>query len=177
MKTLPLCSFFIFLLFISCKSTKFNSDYDQSVNFNEYKTYGFSELSKKLPVDDIVKNRIFKAIEENLTSKGFTKSDNPDLLVDLGLQLDKKKNYSTNNINMRGYFGKRRRVSAGIGKSFTNEKEYTVGTLVLNFIDVKNSSEKLVWKGDMSGVIKPDSSSNENVTNAINQILAEFPPK
>lgn len=169
-------SMFILAL-VSCKSTKFNSDYDQSIDFDTYKTFGFSELAKKLPVDDIVKNRIFQAIENNLTAKGFTKSENPDLLVDLGLQLDKKKNYSTSNVNIRGYFGKKRRLSTGVGKSFTNEKEYTIGTLVLNFVDIKNNGEKLVWKGDMSGVVKPESSSNENITASINKILASFPPK
>ncbi len=79
------------LLLSSCKSTSFNSDYDQSINFDKYRTFNFSDLSQRLPVDDIVKNRIFQAIENNLTAKGFTKSENPDLLVDLGLQLDKKK--------------------------------------------------------------------------------------
>lgn len=168
--------FLVALAIVSCKSTSYNSDFDQSINFDNYKTFNISELSNKLPVDDIVKNRIFTAIEENLVSKGFTKSDDPDLLVDLGLQLDKKKKYSTNHVNLNGYFGKKRRIRAGVGKSFTNDKEYTVGTLVLNLIDVKNTGEKLVWKGDISGIIKPESSNQENITSAINKILETFPP-
>lgn len=170
--------FYVIILFTlaSCKSTSYNSDYDQSANFDTYKTFGFSELSKKLPVDDIVKNRIFQAIENNLTAKGFAKSENPDLLVDLGLQLDKKKEYSTNHVNMNGYFGKKLRIGTGVGKSFTKEKEYTVGTLVLNLVDVKKTGEKLVWKGGISGIIKPESSNQENITSAINKILETFPP-
>jgi hypothetical protein len=164
------------LALVSCKSTSFNSDFDQTTNFGDYKTFNFSELSQRLPVDDIVKNRIFKAIENNLTGKGFTKSENPDLLVDLGLQLDKKKKYSSNNINLNGYFGKNRRIRVGGGKSFGKEKEYTVGTLVLDFVDVTGNKEKLVWKGDISGVVKDQSSSQENISSAINKILATFPP-
>jgi hypothetical protein len=164
------------LLLSSCKSTSFSSDYDQSINFDNYRTFNFSDLSQRLPVDDIVKNRIFEAIENNLAAKGFTKSESPDLLVDLGLQLDKKKKYSSNNINLNGYFGKKRRIRIGGGKSFANEKEYTVGTLVLNFLDVTDNAEKLVWKGDISGIVKPESSNQENINSAINQILAAFPP-
>jgi hypothetical protein len=164
------------LVLSSCKSTSFNSDYDQSINFDNYRTFNFTDLSQRLPVDDIVKNRIFQAIENNLTAKGFAKSENPDLLVDLGLQLDKKKKYSSNNINLNGYFGKNRRIRIGGGKSFANEKEYTVGTLILDFVDVTDSAEKLVWKGEISGIIKPESSNQENINSAINQILAAFPP-
>jgi hypothetical protein len=160
----------------SCKSTKYNSDYNHSVDFSQYKTFGFSDLSQKLPVDDIVKKRIFTAIENNLVAKGFQKSDSPDLLVDLGLQLDKKKNYSNNNVNLRGYFGKKRRLSVGVGKTFSNDKEYTVGTLVLNLVDAISPDETLVWKGNISGVVKPESSSQENITSSINQLFSSFPP-
>jgi hypothetical protein len=167
---------FVVFTMLSCKSTKYNSDYNHNIDFSEYKTFGFSDLSQKLPVDDIVKSRIFDAIEKNLTAKGFQKSDQPDLLVDLGLQLEKKKNYSNSHVNLRGYFGKKRRLSVGVGKNFANDREYTVGTLVLDLVDAKSSDETLVWKGDIEGVVKPESSSQQNITAAINQLLASFPP-
>jgi hypothetical protein len=56
--------------------------------------------------------------------------------------------------------------------------QYQQGTLIIDIIDM--SDQKLVWRGTGSGVMSDSPSVEErtqNVNNAVNQILAQFPPE
>jgi hypothetical protein len=159
----------------SCGSMKVSSDYDRSVNFNDYKTFGFTKESNELPANDLVKNRILNAISSNLKSKGLTESDNPDMLVDLGLKTKEKTDYQSTNYDMGGYYGRRWRIGTSIGTTNTREINYTEGTLVINLVDAKK--DQLLWMGSGTGVITDKSIQEENVISGVNKILAAFPPK
>lgn len=165
----------IAILISSCKSVKTASDYDRSVNFKNYKTFGFSQESQQLPANDFVKSRILNAITQNLKSKGLTESSNPDMIVDLGLKTQEKIEYATTNYDIGGYYGRRWRVGTGISQSNTKEIDYTEGTLVINLVDANN--EKLLWMGSGTGVVSDKAIQEENLKAAIDKILAEFPPK
>ena len=173
-KNYSILSLLILILF-SCNSTKISSDYDRNVNFSEYKTFGFTKTTKNLPTNELVRNRILNAISQNLKNKGLSEADNPDILVDLGLKTKDKKKYTTNNVGLRGYYGRKWRIGTGVNKSFTKEKEYTEGTLVINLIDAQK--DKLLWMGSASGVVNDKAVQEENLTNTINKILADFPPQ
>ena len=151
------------------------SDFDNTVNFDSYKSFDFSSQTNNIPVNDIVKNRILNSITDNLKSKGLTTSSNPDLLVDVDINTKNKKDYSSTNVNVGTSFGKRWRFRTGVGKTFTKEINYTEGSMIINLID--KQTNQLVWKGSMTDVVKESSSSQENIRAAIDQILAEFPPK
>ena len=74
----------LFILFTSCSSVRVIADYDKQVNFNEFKTFAFYKPGiDKAEISDLDKRRILKAIEIELIAKGFTKSENPDLLVSI----------------------------------------------------------------------------------------------
>jgi hypothetical protein len=61
-----------------------NSDYDKKANFASYKTYAYNKSSiDKLEISDLDKKRILYAIDDALPSKGFSKSDNPDVLISI----------------------------------------------------------------------------------------------
>lgn len=127
----------IVALVFSCSSMKVSSDYDRSVNFNDYKTFAFTKESQQLPANDLVKNRILNAIASNLKSKGLTESENPDMLIDLGLKTKEKKDYQSTNYDLSGYYGRRWRIGTRIGTTNTREINYTEGTLVINLVDAK----------------------------------------
>ena len=162
-------------LFCSCSSMKTVSDYDRSVNFNNYKTFAFTKESQQLPANDLVKNRILNAISNNLKSKGLTESDNPDMLIDLGLKTKEKKDYQSTNYDLSGYYGRRWRIGTRVGTTNTREINYTEGTLVINLVDAKK--DQLLWMGSGTGVVTDKSIQEENVVAGINKILAGFPPK
>jgi hypothetical protein len=73
----------VVLLVAACSSIRVSSDFDREANFAGYKTYAYTEDAQQLPIDDLNKRRIFSAIDKELTAKGFSKSDNTDVLNDL----------------------------------------------------------------------------------------------
>ncbi len=70
----------------SCSSIKVSSDFDKTAGFSSYKTYAFTPEALALPLDDINRNRLLAAVEKELAAKGFTKSDNPDVLINLSIK-------------------------------------------------------------------------------------------
>jgi hypothetical protein len=82
--------FFIALMASVCSSLKISHDYDKQADFASLKTYPYSEDSRKLPVNDLNKSRIFAAIDKEMAAKGFTKSDNSYVLVDMYLRAKQK---------------------------------------------------------------------------------------
>jgi len=84
MKSIKILSLFLLFLTVSCSSVRVNSDYDKNVNFSQYKTYAFHKSGiDKAEISDLDKKRILRAIDNQLATKGFTKSESPDLLVNI----------------------------------------------------------------------------------------------
>ena len=82
LKLLPLLG--IIFLLASCSTVRVASDYDQSVNFSQYKTYAYYKPDiDKAEISDLDKKRILRAIETEMNAKGFTKSENPAVLVSI----------------------------------------------------------------------------------------------
>lgn len=71
MKTLKLLSLLcITALTMSCSSVRVSSDYDEAVDFNQYKTYGFLKSGiDKAEISDLDKKRIMRAIETEMQKK------------------------------------------------------------------------------------------------------------
>ena len=72
------------LLIVSCSSVRVAADFDKEANFDSYKTFAFFKTGiDKAEISDLDKRRILKAIESELLAKGFTKSENPDMLISI----------------------------------------------------------------------------------------------
>ena len=83
---------FSVILMASCSSVKVITDYDSNVDFKNYKTFAFFKPGiDKADISDLDKKRILRAIESELLAKGFTKSDNPDMLVSIFTKSREKK--------------------------------------------------------------------------------------
>ncbi|MBL4604918.1 MAG: DUF4136 domain-containing protein, partial [Flavobacteriaceae bacterium] len=84
MKLLKLLSLVLIITLTSCSTVKVVSDYDTKVDFGKYKTFAFYKKGiDKAAVSDLDKKRIMRAVEVELLAKGFTKSQNPDILVSI----------------------------------------------------------------------------------------------
>ncbi|WP_291059126.1 DUF4136 domain-containing protein, partial [Empedobacter sp. UBA1863] len=95
---------FIFIILLSlfvtsCGTVQVSTDYDRSSNFASYKTYTFHQKGlDKLKVNDLDKNRLIKAIDAQMATKGFTKvSSDADLVINL--LTSSKEQISVNNNN------------------------------------------------------------------------------
>ena len=76
----------VLLLFIlaSCSAVRVNADFDKNVDFAPYKTYAFYKTGiDRAEISELDKKRILRSIDEEMTLKGFTKSETPDLLINI----------------------------------------------------------------------------------------------
>jgi hypothetical protein len=173
----------IFLLFVlvtisSCSSIRVSSDFDKTATFPAYKTYAFTPEALALPLDDINRNRILTAVEKELAAKGFTKSDNPDVLIDLNIKTQTQQTATATNSG--GYYGTGYRYGYGGGFSTTHISydTYVDGTLFIDMIDA--TKKQLVWQGRGTKTVDQDASQQkreQNINYAVKQIFVKYPPQ
>lgn len=177
MKLLKFLPLLAVLFLASCSSVQVNTDYDSSVNFNEFKTYAFMKDGvDKINISDLDKKRILKAIDEQLAAKGYTKSDNPDLLINLFT--DAKQVVNVNTYGGWGY-GMYRPWGWNpwmMGPGYQSVSTSTQGIL---FIDVlKASNKELIWQGKGTGYLtNKQSKKEERINEFVAKVLETFPNK
>jgi len=167
----------VMFLAASCSSVKVTSDYDKTAGFASYKTYAFTQEAMNLPLDDLNKNRIITAVSNELAAKGFTKSEKPDVLIDIKIKTEKQQTATATNSGGYGY-GYRYGWGGGFSTTTINYDTYTDGTMFIDMIDV--SKNQLVWQGRGTKTIDENASAKkreENLNYAIKQIFATYPPK
>ena len=76
-----LLSLSMFLFLYACSGTKTSFDFDNSVDFSQIKTYQWnmqpsSAFAKQNP---LLNKRVIRAMDENMSRKGLTKSDSADV--------------------------------------------------------------------------------------------------
>lgn len=177
MKTIKLLSLFLFTaLAASCSSVRVSSDYDDTASFGSYKTYAyFKEGIDKVEISDLDKKRIMRAIDAEMQQKGFTKSDKPDLLINIFTKSQERVN-----VNTWGYGGFGWGYGWGWGPGFYGSypmvSSYPEGTLYIDLIDA--GKKELVWQGIGNGVLTRDRDEKQDRINEfVQKILAQFPPE
>jgi len=151
------------------QAQKTSYDFDKGANFAAYKTYAHKDGTKV--GQQLIDDRIVSAIDSALASKGFTKSDKPDVFVVYHVAFDKQKDISTFSSGYGGGW-------AG-GTSTTQVRDILIGTLVIDLADAAKG--QMVWRGmaTKEGVdvqAKPDK-RDKNITNAVTKIFKNYPPK
>ncbi len=170
-KLLPL----VLLLFLvaSCSSVRVTSDYDTSTDFSQYKTFAFYKKGiDKVEISDLDKRRILKAVEKELLAKGFTKSENPDVLVNIFTKSRQKVDVYNNSSMHFGwhpwYYG----PNFGM-----NISKYTEGTLFIDLIDAEK--KELAWQGIGSGGLTTSGNvakKEERIKEFVAEIMSKYPP-
>ncbi|MBU2946988.1 DUF4136 domain-containing protein [Zobellia uliginosa] len=167
------------LLFLSsCTSVRVLSDYDKEANFNSYKTYAFYKTGiDKAQISDLDKKRILRAIEAEMTNRGFSKSDNPDIMVSIFTkekeQVDIYNNYWGGGWGWGWnpyYWG------PGWGGG-NNVSTRTEGSLYIDLIDSK--TKELVWQGKGVGNLNNISNiekKEQRIREFVSEILMQYPP-
>ncbi len=161
------------MFFFSCESIKVSMDYDNTADFSKYKTYKFDHRVDELPLNDLNKDRLKNAVNNQMAAKGFSESDNPDVYVDIVLTAQQEQNtYATTNYYGGGY----RYGRGGFSTTDVNTVNYVVGTLFIDLIDAE--TEKLVWQGRGEGTIDENTKNREkNINDVVQKIFYYYPPK
>ena len=173
MKTFKLIVVSMLFILASCSSVRVTTDYDTAKDFSAYKTFAFYKKGiEKVDISDLDKRRILKAVEQELLAKGFTISENPDILVSIFTKSREKVDIYNNN-NM--YYGWHPWY---YGPNFgTHISKYTEGTLFVDLIDAK--TKELAWQGIGSGALNTSGNvtkKEEIIKEFVAEILANYPP-
>ena len=176
LKFLPLLAVFFLA---SCSSVQVATDYDNSVDFNAFKTYAFMKDGvDKINISDLDKKRILKAIDEELTAKGYTKSDNPDLIINLFT--DAKQIVNVNTYYGGWGYGYYRPWGWNpwmmMGPGYQSVSTSTQGIL---YVDVlKADNKELIWQGKGTGYLTQNpKKKDERIKEFATKILETFPNK
>jgi hypothetical protein len=176
MKAIKLLPVLLLLVFASCSSVRVYSDFDNKVDFSQYKTYAFHKKGiDKVEISELDKKRILNAIDRELSKKGMTKSENPDLLINI-LTKEREK-IDVNQFNMGWGYGWGWGWNPFMwGGQNTIASSSTEGTLFIDLIDGKK--KELVWQGEGIGYLTENRKDKEKRINEfVAKILEQFPPK
>ncbi|MEH6659641.1 DUF4136 domain-containing protein [Leeuwenhoekiella marinoflava] len=175
LKPLVLIAFVAF--FSACSSVRVASDYDQSADFTNYKTFAFFKPGiDEAEISDLDKKRILRAIETEMLAKGFVKSEDPSMLVSIFTtaqqRVDVYNNYGWG-WGTWGPWGPWGPWGGGFGNTVSRTTE---GTLYIDLIDA--SKKELVWQGQGTGYLARDvDRKQERISEIVGEIMQEYPPK
>ncbi|MCL6267807.1 DUF4136 domain-containing protein [Flagellimonas myxillae] len=169
---------------VSCSSVRVVSDYDDKADFGTYQTYAFYKTGiDKAQISDLDKKRILKAIETEMTSRGFAKSQNPDVLISIFTKERERVDVYNNNFGWGGRWGGFYNPWVwgpgwGWGGGFGNNvSTRTEGSLYIDVIDA--NKKELVWQGRGVGTLnntKNIEKKEERIREFVSHILKEYPP-
>ena len=174
MKTLKILPLLFLFLLSSCNSVRVYSDFDSRADFTQYKTYAFHKKGiDRVQISELDKKRILRAIDNELSKKGMTKSENPDLLVNIFTK--EREQVNVNQFNMGWGYG----WGWGWNPYFWGGNTYatssTQGTLYVDLIDAKK--KELIWQGEGVGTLTENRREKEQQINEfVAKILEQFPP-
>ncbi|MDO7173996.1 DUF4136 domain-containing protein [Mariniflexile sp. AS56] len=175
LKALPFLA--LLLVVTSCSSVRVATDYDKNANFSTYKTFAFFKTGiDKAEINDLDKRRILRAIEAELLAKGFTKSDNPDLLISLFTKSNQRVDVYNNYWGNRGWgWGGYNSPWGWGGFNQPNISTRTEGVLYVDLIDA--NKKELVWQGMGTGYLTQNmDKKEERIQEFVSKIMEKYPP-
>lgn len=176
---------FLALVLAGCApSIRVSHDYDPSADYSGYRTWSW--LAQPVPEvidprvhNDLVDERVRRVVERALASKGYQKLDpgQGDFGVRYHAAIEGKVSVQTIN-DTYGYGPGWGPGPARGATTQTYVREWNEGTLVLDVVDGK--SRKLVWRAsaqaEVSAEPPPPEERDETLKQAVDDMLADFPP-
>ncbi|CAG9185080.1 hypothetical protein LMG23992_05427 [Cupriavidus laharis] len=168
------------VLLAACASTPdIKTDYNRSVNFGAYRSFGFVKNpgTDRQGYESLTTQYLKGAVQREMTSRGYQyNAQSPDLLVNFNARTQEKVQVTPVPPPM-GYYGYRGGLYAPWpGYGFYNDVyTYTEGTLNIDLVDRKDM--KLVWEGVAVGSVDTSNQSNiqQRIEKVVGQIFAKYP--
>ena len=160
----------------SCSTVRVAADYDREIDFSTYKTYAFYKPGiDQVQVSELDKKRILRAIDANLSAKGLTKSENPDMLVSFFTKERERVDVYNDNFGYGwgwgwgpywgGYWGG------------TTVSSSTEGSLFIDFIDAQKN--QLVWQGVGTATLITNGNIEKKearINKIVSEVILKYPP-
>lgn len=162
------------LVATSCTTVRVATDYDRNANFGEYQSFAFYRPGvDKAKISDLDKKRILRAIDHELSMKGMSKSENPDLMVSFFTKESERVDVYNNNFG----WGWGWNPWWGPGWWGNTVSRTTEGVLYIDLIDAKTND--LVWQGiGRANLITSGDVEKKvkRIQEIVHEILAKYPP-
>jgi hypothetical protein len=127
-------------------------------------------IPESIETDPVVVGRVERAVDAELTEKGFLKvADSPDFLIAMHTSREEK---VAHNRDWAWQY-----VYSDYFMNTHQDFRYLEGMLVLDIVDA--ASKELVWQGEAKGFVGKKSNpkkEDEMVKEAVHKILKNFPP-
>lgn len=158
---------------MACSTADVQRDYDRNVDFSKYKTFHFYENLKWGTLSKLDQKRMLNSIESELTAKGLTKSETPDLLIDI--QAEEKQIEQTNSSVGIGGGSGGRGVGVGVSVAIPIKSKKRSEKYVIEMVD--SSNNQMVWQGIYNNVVSLKTDKSQSINQAIQKLLTEYPPQ
>lgn len=170
MKKINLIPVLLLFALASCSSVRVNADYDKQAEFSKYKTYAYLKSSiDKAEISDLDKKRILRSIDQEMSAKGFSKSENPDMLLSIFTK-ERERVDVYNNVGFGWGW------NPYWGMNTTSVSRTPEGTLFIDIVDAK--TKEMVWQGEGTGYLtKNTNKKDERTQQFVSKILAQYPPQ
>jgi len=155
----------------SCTTIRTSIDFDETADFESFKTYNFSKEFQNIKMNDLDRRRLKNAINVEMNKLGYTIDAKPDLLVNAMLKTSEK--IVTTNNHYGGYWGYGWGFRGGMSSIDVNS--YTEGTLIIHLIDIQK--KELIWEGRGEGLSEDKKNRSELISKAVNKIYQGYPVK
>lgn len=162
------------------------ADYDKAADFGKYRTYNFvaaqaAQSASGSDYKSLAQRILQNAATREMESRGYTKADNADLLINFKGKLEEKTDIESTPAPMygagwgyRGYYGAPY-GAYGYGGSEVSTRRYNVGTLVMDMVD--RQKQQVVFQGGVEDVVTKKMLEDREalLTGAVSTIFAQFP--
>ena len=123
---------------------------------------------KKVEISDLDKKRILSSIEKQMQMKGYTISNNPDLIINVNTK--SREDVYINRYNDYPYYGW---YPYGMSTTYKPSTRI-IGLLYIDVIDAKTGS--LLWQGNGSGTLSSNRATrDELINNFVSKLLESYP--
>jgi hypothetical protein len=183
------------LLLSACETMQVTNDYNPSVDFAKFQTWAWKDPALQYQPNslmlksDLTEQRIMQAVSSGLDQRGLRPAatgSKPDLLVQTYLIVANRQEQIVTNYGYGGPWGGPWGYAGGPWEGYwgapmyneTRNVVYQVGTLQIDLIDAKDG--KLVWRGSAEKIVDNSptpAERNAAIHEAVNKILANYPPK
>ena len=172
MKIFKLSTLLLFMA--ACNSPQAVYDYDQTVQFDQYKSYSiYSDLQTGL--NQLDEGRLLNALNAKMQEQGFSRADAAGLQVNLYSQEFERDNRSRVGLGLGGGGGN---VGVGVSGGIPIGRMDTYMKLTFDFIDVEKDA--LVWQAVVESSFDMNANPEkrqQTFDKIVEKALEGYPPK
>jgi hypothetical protein len=170
-----------FVLWGCASGPDVRADYDKAADFGEYRTFGFVAAAGTDTGDfkSLSTQILQNAAARQMENRGYTRSDNPDLVINFKGKLEEKVDVESTPAPYYGpgwgYGGWYGAPWGGWGGTEVTTRRYNVGTLVMDVVD--REKRQVVFQGGVQDVVTKEMLQNREaaLNAAVGHIFAQYP--